>query len=299
MELGRLFLYPPPLWNQGGGRSRSRPGVFYIYNWPHETLRGRSFHPRPVFVPRGGSSSFYFLCRFLPHRSGGFDDSTHNVFTQNPTPLPLPPNGTRQLAHGRLNPPNSLCSASIHLFGPRSSPVHYVSCLARASCRATAGARACATATQVLAQRLTCPECTLPRQLANQPLAGMTPCSCGLRNHRPQVPVTLRTPLPVESAVGTSEKEGKKSSAGMRLVPGRPTLVRQQTPAADAKSTKASRIVLWRLYSSIAAPDNVWSPYTSGHAPHATQATGSSRGHPRRHKPFSYNGTRRLPLKGV
>ena len=43
------------------GQSRSRPGVFCMYNGPPEMLRGRSlgedfliFHPRPVVVPLGG-----------------------------------------------------------------------------------------------------------------------------------------------------------------------------------------------------------------------------------------------------
>ena len=56
------------------GRSRSRPGVLNIHIRPPKTLRGRSFHPRPVCLLPPGGSSLSILWRFFPQRSGGFFD---------------------------------------------------------------------------------------------------------------------------------------------------------------------------------------------------------------------------------
>jgi hypothetical protein len=79
-----------------------------MYSGPPETLRGRSFHPRPVVVPLLAAlfSGVGFCAASFPSAAEGFS-STHNVpyVQRKSTPSSLfPETGHRQMALGRLLP---------------------------------------------------------------------------------------------------------------------------------------------------------------------------------------------------
>ena len=74
------------------GKAEAGLGLLYI-QWPPETLRGRSLHPRPVYLcPLAALHFFLFFVPLLcPHAAEGFS-STHNViYTRPKTHLPPSP----------------------------------------------------------------------------------------------------------------------------------------------------------------------------------------------------------------